>query len=116
VLVASTLAQGSEWGICSWDVRMYICIRMCRSCLECQFALMLRDSGITDTRITRGCWWRTELGKEGNDISWQWRMGRTVWPGLHNVCIWQSQAKKSVHPCDSSSIFNCILYCSLGSY
>ena len=39
-----------------------------------------------------------ELGKEGNDVSWQWRMGGTMCLGLHNVHIWQSQVQKAKKP------------------
>ena len=92
----------------SWDVRMYICTFV--SVMLGMSICTLRDSGITDMCITRGCRWRTELGKEGNDVSWQWKMGRTMWLGLHNVRIWQTQVqkvKKSVHASNSASIFNC---------
>ena len=47
----------------SWDVRMYMCTFV--SVMLGMSICTLRDSGIKD--ITRGCRWRTELGKEGND-------------------------------------------------
>ena len=77
----------------SRDVCMYIRLYV-RSCLcQCQFALTLRNSGITDTCITRGHRWRTELGG-GHVVSWRWRTKSTAWLGFCNVCIWRSRVQK----------------------
>ena len=44
------------------------------------------------------CYTRTSMedGVGGDDVSWRWRMGRTVWLGLRNVPNWRSQVQKQV--------------------
>ena len=70
---------------------MYICTYVCvghawnvnlSSCSGTQVSLI--HALHEDMRMSM----EDELGKEGNDVSWQWRMGRTMWLGLHNVRIW----------------------------
>ena len=99
--------SGSEWGIYSRDVHVCVCAYVrtyvlvtlrnvnLRSRSECQFALTLRNSGVTDMCITQGSQWRMELGGQ-RFLAMEDEQSRTAQLSLCNVRIWRSQVQKQV--------------------
>ena len=86
---------GSEWGIYSWDVcmyvRLYVSVNLSnvnlRSCLECQFALNAQE--------LRHHWYVNYMRTSGQRfLAMQDEEDSTA--GLCNVLIWQSQVQKWV--------------------
>ena len=95
-LLPSALAWGSESGIYSQDVRIYVSVTLRNVNLRYRLGMSIwghaRNVNLR-SRSGIGCHWNVHYMRTlmedgvGGDVSWRWRTGRTVRLALRNVRI-----------------------------